>query len=294
MQYWAFCANPDFYRIMEAVQELEYDNFYTMRSDIRAGDKAIIWKAKGERDRNGHRGIIALADVVSDPSMQIDMHLDYQFFPPDEGTDPPVAEKVTVRYLRSASLPLWVEDHGPEYNLLTGLAVAKAHGGGVFHVSPDQWAAIIRAAGAQCPGPSNQPFAHETKVRKAIELHAMRRAIEHYQAHGWTVADVSANQSFDLRCTRGSGEELRVEVKGTTTDGTQIILTRNEVAHARDQHPHVELFITSHIQITFPRKNDPQVGGGEDTILAAWYPEDAALSALSYVYTVPPNGQVIR
>ncbi|WP_353963234.1 DUF3883 domain-containing protein [Streptomyces sp. NBC_01549] len=37
--------------------------------------------------------------------------------------------------------------------------------------------------------------------------------------------DVGANKPYDLHLTRGD-EKLHVEVKGTTSDGRQIILTR--------------------------------------------------------------------
>lgn len=46
------------------------------------------------------------------------------------------------------------------------------------------------------------------------------------------VHDRHVGNSFDLLATRGD-ERLYVEVKGTSTSGEQVILTKNEVAHAR-------------------------------------------------------------
>ena len=41
------------------------------------------------------------------------------------------------------------------------------------------------------------------------------------------VTDVHGNQSYDLRCIVG-GEERHIEVKGTTTAGDEVILTRTK------------------------------------------------------------------
>ena len=65
-----------------------------------------------------------------------------------------------------------------------------------------------------------------------------KKASEHYSDLGWSVGDVSLSESYDLRCTR-QGEELHVEVKGTTSQGERVLLTRNEVAHAREWYPGV-------------------------------------------------------
>ncbi len=56
-----------------------------------------------------------------------------------------------------------------------------------------------------------------------------------------------------------------MEVKGTTSDGTQIILTANEVKHARTYYPQVTLFVLANIQVDQVSKASPQ--GGEQKIL---------------------------
>ena len=58
----------------------------------------------------------------------------------------------------------------------------------------------------------------------------------HYEAKGWVVKDTSANRPYDFECTRGD-EHLYVEVKGTTSDGRSIVLTKNEVDLHLDEHP---------------------------------------------------------
>jgi hypothetical protein len=74
-QYWAFCANPDNYRIEDAVRELEIDSWNVPNGDVRAGDRAIIWMAKGRRGT--HRGIVAFAEVLTDPDIGLDPNKQY-------------------------------------------------------------------------------------------------------------------------------------------------------------------------------------------------------------------------
>jgi hypothetical protein len=83
-------------------------------------------------------------------------------------------------------------------------------------------------------------------ARKAIESYAMDLAVRHYASLWREVLDVSATQPFDLLCRNGD-RELRVEVKGTTSLGCSILLTRNEVQHAQQNSGSVALFIVSNI-----------------------------------------------
>lgn len=53
---------------------------------------------------------------------------------------------------------------------------------------------------------------------------------------------------YDLRCQRG--KEVRyVEVKGTTTPGTKVLLTSNEVKFARRQAATMDLFVVGGIKV---------------------------------------------
>ena len=70
-----------------------------------------------------------------------------------------------------------------------------------------------------------QGFSSSSKTRKAIELASMDKAQEHYRSLGWNVEDVSSNHPYDLRCTMPAESELHVEVKGTTGDGSSVLLT---------------------------------------------------------------------
>ena len=55
--YWAFQANPDNYRIEDAVRDLVIDSWNVLTHNVRRGDRVIMWKAKGSRGTQ--RGIVA-------------------------------------------------------------------------------------------------------------------------------------------------------------------------------------------------------------------------------------------
>ena len=68
-RYWAFAADPARYRIIDAVSDLETDTWTTRGKQIGPGDHAVVWQLL---DRQGRRGIVALAEVISGPEMQRD------------------------------------------------------------------------------------------------------------------------------------------------------------------------------------------------------------------------------
>lgn len=96
----------------------------------------------------------------------------------------------------------------------------------------------------------------------------MKRATEYFVGLGWSVKNVSSHKSFDLLCER-KGRELRVEVKGTTGYGHEILLTRNEVEHALSRPSKVALFILSEITLK-TRNRKPIAVGGVEKIFHPW------------------------
>jgi len=116
--------------------------------------------------------------------------------------------------------------------------------------------------------PRGQGFRADAAARRAVELCAMAVATELLQTELWDVDDVSATHSYDLECTRHD-DTLHVEVKGTTGDGSSVLLTPGEVRHARDHG--TALVVVSHIVL----ERDPQSGewlasGGEPDVLNPW------------------------
>jgi hypothetical protein len=145
-------------------------------------------------------------------------------------------------------------------------------------------AAVIDAAGKVARRGGGQGFQLDQDVKVAVEAHAMNAATEFYR-EDWDVEDVHGSLSFDLICRRDD-EVKHVEVKGTTTNGAEVILTPNEVRHARE-YPYTALFILSNIAIE--RANDGSVTavGGDQHLFDPWPIDDGTLTPLGFRYQVP-------
>ena len=121
-----------------------------------------------------------------------------------------------------------------------------------------------------------QGWGGSAEGRKAIESYAMGVAIRHYRRLWQEVLDVSATEPFDLLC-RERDRELRVEVKGTTSLGLSVILTRNEVRHAQANRDGVALFVVSNIVA-----NASGCAGGIVDILEPWDIQDDELDPIAF------------
>ena len=104
--------------------------------------------------------------------------------------------------------------------------------------------AVEDAAGKVARRGRGQGFQLDQEAKVAVEATAMNMATEFY-SKAWDVEDVHGTESYDLICRRGD-EVKHVEVKGTTTDGSEVILTPNEVRHAQE-NPSTALFVVSNI-----------------------------------------------
>lgn len=266
--YWALLADPRQYRVVDAIADREIDLWATGRHDVREGDWAVIWKAKAHEDR---RGVVALAEVISGP--QEVLH-DVSEWLDDSGRKP--AMRVTIRYTDAPDLPLWLG--GPSDDVLRDLTVSRAAGGGVFRVTPAQWARVLEAAGSVISREAlveetvrtrfdGQGFMSDVRLKLAIERHAVALATQHFEAQGWLVEDVGSWACFDLCCRRGA-EELHVEVKGTTGAGATVSLTANEIDHA-ETYPHVALVVVTHIAVH--ASPDPLASPGKVTVFDPWH-----------------------
>jgi hypothetical protein len=114
----------------------------------------------------------------------------------------------------------------------------------------------------------------------------MAKAIEYFTSRGWTVRDVSARRSYDLECSRRRGREwLHVEVKGTTSRGLAVLLTANEVGHAREAHPNTALFVLAQVRVV--EGDPPRATGGVAIIRQPWDVDVGTLVPLAYEYRLP-------
>ncbi len=117
-----------------------------------------------------------------------------------------------------------------------------------------------------------------------MELYAEDRAVAHYESQGWSVERIG--KPYDLRCTREDERERHVEVKGTTGAPTSVVLTVNEVAHARDPENTVDLYVVSGIQVEV-RDGVYEATSGIVTHRMNWKPSDEDLRPLTFEYRIP-------
>jgi Domain of unknown function (DUF3883) len=144
-------------------------------------------------------------------------------------------------------------------------------------------AAVAEAAG-RTSSRSGLGFQLDQRVKVAVEVHAMNAATACYE-HNFQVRDVHSRESFDLMCL-APGVEKHVEVKGTTTSGSAVVLTRNEVEHARS-YPDVALFVLADIVVERTEEGGIVASGGRMIVHDPWVVDDDALQPIGYKYLLP-------
>src|ERR1051326_324679 len=130
------------------------------------------------------------------------------------------------------------------------------------------------AAGRVARRGRGEGFQLDQEAKGAGEAHAMNKAAEFY-AQDWHVEDVHGRESYDLICRRGD-EVKHVEVKGTTTDGTEVILTPNEVRHAQE-YSGTALFVVSNITVSRAEDGTVTATGGNHHCYHPWRVSDGTL-----------------
>ncbi|MGW6173691.1 protein NO VEIN domain-containing protein [Arthrobacter sp. NPDC055138] len=119
-------------------------------------------------------------------------------------------------------------------------------------------------------------------MKKAIEMQAVRQAIVHYEAAGYTVEDVGAYRSYDLEAVRGD-EVRHVEVKGSQGHVQKVILTRNEVTHA-NEFGRTDLVVVAEIEWERHKDGSIATDDGLMSVYPDWRPSLENLLPLSYEY----------
>jgi len=215
---------------------------------------------------------------------------------PESGAE--VEDRVLCRYVVPDGLPLWLD--GPQHSLLSRLSVASSRGGTVFNIPSADWNDLVEAAGGwkddgqedgggierglrRLGGSGGQGFQSSAKLRRVIELRSMNLATRDYEAEGFEVDDVSARESYDLKCTNDAGEVVRVEVKGTTSKGTRVFVTRGEVNRAKEDG-RTDLYILHSIKITRDEVGEPIASGGVRRVISPWDVQDGVLTPIAFEY----------
>ncbi|OAT30076.1 group I intron-associated PD-(D/E)XK endonuclease [Proteus myxofaciens] len=123
----------------------------------------------------------------------------------------------------------------------------------------------------------------DVKKKKAIELYAMKRAREDYEKQGFNVIDTSSNCPYDLECHKDNTFR-RVEVKGTTTEGSAVYVTSNEVTSANSNEYETDLYILNNIDILLQENKEYTADGGTVRLIKNWKPSAENLEATVYRY----------
>ena len=142
-----------------------------------------------------------------------------------------------------------------------------------------------KEAAAMLTHGSGQGRSQDVAFRKAVENYAMERAKQHYQKQGWDVQDTSAHKPYDLQCNK-ERKILYVEVKGTTTAGAHVIVTYNEVEHARTHAGKCALFVVRNIQVRQTDQQEYVASCGEEKIYEPWTPIENTLKPITYRHTL--------
>jgi hypothetical protein len=121
--------------------------------------------------------------------------------------------------------------------------------------------------------------------RRAIEEHAVAMTKQHLESEpmGYAVKDVGKSMSYDLHATK-AGSVVKVEVKGTTSNGSEIVLTRNEVELHKSDHPANALAIVRSIKLDRHKDAPPTTSGGELILKMPWAVDDDRLAPIAYRY----------
>lgn len=125
-------------------------------------------------------------------------------------------------------------------------------------------------------------FQSDVEVRLKIEAHAMAICKAHYEDLGYTVKDVSATEPYDFIINKGKERRL-IEVKGTQSTGTTIILTRNEVELSRVNGSNMTLFLVHSILMN---KKSVKKESGIIAITDPWHVINEKLTPISFTYTL--------
>lgn len=132
MAYWLFQSNPKYYRILDAIRDLEEMPWLVTRyrKQIAVGDGVLVWMS-GEK-----AGIYAIAEIVSPPQVltklpDLDYWLDF-----DRTKD---KSFVTIRFLRKLLGQPLRRTELKQDRILANLLVIRAPNSTNFKVTLEEW-----------------------------------------------------------------------------------------------------------------------------------------------------------
>ena len=151
----------------------------------------------------------------------------------------------------------------PVYDALIGTEVENVRNPATYGPDPDVSNASVPRVVARdqedSPAGRGQGRQLDARLRKIIEDAAQDRLMQHFLDDDWVVTDTHLNRPYDAVAVK-NGKTLYLEAKGTQSRGESVIVTRNEVEHARSHPGECVVGVWSGIRIV-DGEVDPNCGG---------------------------------
>ncbi|CAD5984428.1 MULTISPECIES: EVE domain-containing protein [Planktothrix] len=132
MAYWLFQGNPKYYRVLDAIQDLEQIPWLVTRSakEMSIGDKVMLW-VSGQK-----AGIYAIAEIVELPKLLKEIpDKKYWIDQTRLGSKPQAMLKFTQKWLQKPLL----RDELKKDPILKDLLVIRAPSATNFKVTLQEW-----------------------------------------------------------------------------------------------------------------------------------------------------------
>jgi Protein NO VEIN, C-terminal len=129
----------------------------------------------------------------------------------------------------------------------------------------------------------------DQRFNRAVESHAVAVAMAWYQARGYAVEDVGSHKSWDLEASR-TGDNRRIEVKGSTSLRDAVDLTVNEVTNAREWSS-TDLMVVDQIRLETDPNGLITTSGGRVRRWENWAPAEDSLFAVVLSHFLSVGGQ---
>src|SRR5437899_2618614 len=137
-RYWAVVAHPRLYNVEAALAETDEHVWTVKRSLVRSGDRLALWRGL----KDGHRGIVGLAQVLSDPEMMISPPEYRRYWNVEPSPKP--ERRVHIRFVHPPQVPAWLDSPGGD--MLRELTVSRGQGT-VFRITSKQWRKLLGLVG---------------------------------------------------------------------------------------------------------------------------------------------------
>ena len=127
-------------------------------------------------------------------------------------------------------------------------------------------------------------------VRRAIERHAVDWTLHYFESEGYEVDDVGNTESYDVYALNDVGDELHIEVKGSSSSSIAVELTDGEVNHWSEEYERVLVVVD---EISWTKSSEGiNTAGGRPRVWRNWELEttDSSLIPIRFRYFVPDGG----